>query len=101
MGRLIGALAILAAFAGTSAWAQPAPAAVTQKAFTVLIGLGYDIKATATAPGKDSAGKDITTVFVTLQLGKSVAVCTFSTGVWSNMTDTEMENPRFCDVRSY
>lgn len=105
MGRLIGTLGFLAAFGSFSAWAQPvtAPAAASapQKAFKALIGLGYDIKSTATAPGKDSEGKDITTIFVTLQLGKSVAVCTFSTGTWSNMTDAHLENPQLCDVRSY
>ena len=94
MLKYVSAFALIGLIVAAPSFAQPQ--AERQKPFKDLIALGYEIKSTVAVEIKD-----VTSVYVTLQLGRSVAVCTFSTGAWTNMTDAQLEDPRQCDVRSY
>lgn len=94
MLKYVGLFALIGLVVAAPGLAQAQ--AERQKAFKDLIALGYEIKSTIPAQVKD-----VTYVYVTLQLGKSVAVCSFSIGTWSNMTDAQLEDPKQCDVRFY
>jgi len=94
MLKYVSAFALIGLIAAAPSLAQPQTE--RQKAFKDLIALGYEIKSTIPAQVKDT-----TYVYVTLQLGRSVAVCSYSIGTWSNMTDAQLEDPKQCDVRSY
>jgi hypothetical protein len=71
-----------------------------QQPFPTLIGKGFKIVATAFLPSESRTDK-IAVLVVTLQLDKSVAVCTYKPGSWENLEDAILQDAKACDVRSY
>jgi hypothetical protein len=70
-----------------------------------LLGQGYEVKATSTLSLTDSKAineKNITpTVLVTLQKGRSIAVCTFGAPLWELIGTAQndpLHTPERCDV---
>lgn len=71
-----------------------------QRSFSKLIAEGFEIRA-VTQAAYESAKQADAQVYVTLQRGKDVAVCTINHANWSNMRDDSLGSAERCDVRSY
>ena len=94
------ARAMLLGLTATLFFAGAARAEDPEQSFAALIGRGFKVAATSYIPAADASKSPV--VVVTLQLDKAVAVCTFSVGVWENMTDkTLKDDAKACDVRFY
>ena len=68
-----------------------------QQSFKSLMGRGFDIKGVTFARGEATENRE--TFIVTLQSGKSVAVCFFSANAWISLSNTVLDDPKRCDVR--
>ena len=68
-----------------------------QQSFKALIGRGFDIKSVTFVRGETTENREI--FLVTLQQGKSVAVCYFAAANWINLNSTTLEDSKRCDVR--
>jgi hypothetical protein len=68
-----------------------------QQSFKALIGKGFEIKSVTFAHGESTDNRD--SVIVTLQNGKSVAVCFFAAVNWINLSTNALEDGKRCDVR--
>ena len=68
-----------------------------QQSFKSLIGRGFEIKSVTFAHGESTDNRDA--VLVTLQNGKSVAVCFFAAVNWINLSNNTLEDGKRCDVR--
>jgi hypothetical protein len=70
--------------------------------FKALIADGYEIKGVITTP-RNPPEPSVVNVVVTLQKGKSVAVCDYHSNVWNNLTAGEagVEASNRCALRSY
>jgi hypothetical protein len=81
------------------AWALSASgsAAQEQQSFKALVGKGFEIKSVTFAHGESTDNRDA--VLVTLQQGKSVAVCFFAAVNWINLSSNTLEDGKRCDVR--
>ncbi len=77
----------------------PAEAQEKEQPFKDLIASGYVVQASTYIPVTPDVDKP--TIVITLQSGKSVAVCTFGIPEWENMTSTMESSSTACDVRSY
>ncbi len=81
-----------------SSLALAAPAhAQEQQSFKTIIGKGYDIKAVTFVKGEATDNRE--TFVVTLQQGKSVAVCYFAAPNWISLSNAMLEDSKRCDVR--
>ncbi len=78
------------------AFAAPAHAQ-EQQSFKTIIGKGYDIKAVTFVKGEATDNRE--TFVVTLQQGKSVAVCYFAAPNWISLGNAMLEDSKRCDVR--
>lgn len=65
-----------------------------QVAFKTLQSEGFDIKAVTFVHEGD---QDY--LLVTMQKARTIAVCPFSPGAWSNMDEPTLENPELCEIR--
>ena len=68
-----------------------------QQSFKALIGKGFEIKSVTFAHGESTDNRDA--VLVTLQNGKSIAVCFFAAVNWINLSTNALEDGKRCDVR--
>jgi hypothetical protein len=68
-----------------------------QSSFKSLMGRGFDIKSVTFARGEATENRE--TFIVTLQSGKSVAVCFFSANAWISLSNNVLDDPKRCDVR--
>ena len=68
-----------------------------QQSFKALVGKGYEIKSVTFAHGESTDNRD--DIIVTLQNGKSVAVCFFAAANWINLSNNTLEDGKRCDVR--
>ena len=68
-----------------------------QQSFKALVGKGFEIKSVTFAHGESTDNRDA--VLVTLQQGKSVAVCFFAAVNWINLSSNTLEDGKRCDVR--
>jgi hypothetical protein len=75
----------------------PAGHAQEQQSFKALIGRGFDIKSVTFVRGETTENREV--FLVTLQQGKSVAVCYFAAANWINLSSTTLEDSKRCDVR--
>lgn len=91
------ALALTAAVL-TGAQAGDAPA--RQQPFKTLMARGMRIVAVTVVPAEVNKSAD-PVVIVTMQLDKTVAVCTFGVAQWENLSQNIEDNPQACDVRNY
>jgi hypothetical protein len=71
------------------------------QSFKALVGQGFQVMATSVVPPEGQGEVDYTTIVITLQKGKSVAVCTFALANWESMNDGSLSNAQNCDVRSF
>ena len=93
MHRLLPfALGLACALAASNCGAQE-----QQQSFKALIGKGFEIKSVTFAHGESTDNRD--SVIVTLQNGKSVAVCFFAAVNWINLSTNALEDGKRCDVR--
>lgn len=90
------------AFAGTAMLLQGAAAQDTQSV-NGLLAKGYEIRSVMMLPmdaAKRVAGDASSdTVVVTLQGGKSVAVCFLALPNWVALNKASLDNPALCEVR--
>lgn len=88
-----------------AAAATPAQGAAAQDTQSVngLLAKGYEIRSVMMLPmdaAKRAAGDASSdTVAVTLQGGKSVAVCFLALPNWLTLNRTSLDNPALCEVR--
>jgi hypothetical protein len=68
-----------------------------QQSFKALIGKGFEIKSVTFAHGEATDNRDA--FVVTLQNGKSIAVCFFAAANWINLSNSTLEDGKRCDVR--
>ena len=68
-----------------------------QQSFKTLIGRGFDIKSVTFVRGETTDNREV--FLVTLQQGKSVAVCYFAAANWINLSSATLEDSKRCDVR--
>jgi len=68
-----------------------------QQSFKALIGKGFEIKSVTFAHGESTDNRDA--ILVTLQNGKSVAVCFFAAVNWINLSNNTLDDGKRCDVR--
>src|SRR5205085_2948134 len=68
-----------------------------QQSFKTLIGRGFDIKSVTFVRGETTENREV--FLVTLQQGKSVAVCYFAAANWINLSSATLEDSKRCDVR--
>jgi hypothetical protein len=68
-----------------------------QQSFRTIIGRGFEIRSVNFVKGEVSENREA--FVVTLQMGKSVAVCYFAATSWINLSKLAMEDPKRCDVR--
>jgi len=68
-----------------------------QQSFKTLIGKGFEIRSVTFAHGESTDNRDA--VLVTMQNGKSVAVCFFAAVNWINLSNNTLEDGKRCDVR--
>jgi len=68
-----------------------------QQSFKALIGRGFDIKSVTFVRGETTDNREV--FLVTLQQGKSVAVCYFAAANWINLSSVTLEDSKRCDVR--
>src|SRR5262249_25625090 len=87
------AAALLAAAAASAADAPP-----QQASFKDVIARGMKIVGTTSLTAEANKTTNAV-VIVTLQLDKTVAVCTFSIGAWENMNASLQDDAKACDVR--
>jgi len=69
-----------------------------QQSFKSLMGRGFDIKNVSFVRGEVTENRE--TFIVTLQREKTVAVCFFSANAWVTLSNTVLEDPKRCDVRT-
>jgi hypothetical protein len=81
----------------TAAVASNCFAQEAEQSFKTLVGKGYEIKTVTFARGESTDNRDA--VLVTLQQGKSVAVCYFASVNWINMSSASLDDARRCEVR--
>lgn len=97
----LGSLGIFAALAATLA--MPAASAQEQQSFNALVGKGYEVRSVVLLPldAAKRVAQDASsdTVVVTLQGGKSVAVCFMALSNWLGLVRTSLDNPGLCQVR--
>jgi hypothetical protein len=96
MNRKIALTAMLA-FVASFGMLSPSYAEDAQQAFTALIGRGFKIVGTFLA----MSDKQERLAIITLQMDKSVAVCTFALANWENTTSDSLADAKGCDVRFY
>ena len=96
MNRKIALTAMLA-FVASFGMLRPSYAEDAQQAFTALIARGFKIVGTFLA----TSDKQERLAIITLQMDKSVAVCTFGVANWENMTSESLADAKGCDVRFY
>ena len=75
----------------------PGARAQEQQSFKTLIGRGFDIKSVTFVRGETTENREV--FLVTLQQGKSVAVCYFAAANWINLSAGTLEDSKRCDVR--
>src|SRR6201995_6184721 len=68
-----------------------------QQSFKALLGKGFEIKSVTYARGESTDNRE--TFLVTLQSGKSIAVCYFAAANWINLSPNTLDDPKRCDVR--
>jgi len=81
----------------TCAMAASDCGAQEQQSFKALLGKGFEIKSVTFAHGESTDNRDA--VLVTLQNGKSIAVCFFAAVNWINLSNNALEDGKRCDVR--
>jgi hypothetical protein len=72
-------------------------AAQEQQSFRTVIGRGFEIKSVTFVKGETTENREV--FVVTLQMGKSVAVCYFAATSWINLSKIAIEDAKRCDVR--
>jgi hypothetical protein len=78
--------------------AQPvAVPAQEQQSFRSILGRGFEIKSVTFVKGETTENRE--TFLVTLQMGKSVAVCYFAATSWINLSKIALDDAKRCDVR--
>lgn len=97
IGKTFACALALTAAVLTGAQAGDAP---RQQPFKTLMARGLRIVAVTVVPAEVNKSAD-PVVVVTMQLDKTVAVCTFGVAQWENLSQNIEDNPQACDVRSY
>jgi hypothetical protein len=89
--RTVVSLAVLSIALAAGAAAQE------QQSFKTIIGKGYEIKSVTFAKGEATENREV--FLVTLQNGKSVAVCYFAAPNWISLSNATLDDSKRCDVR--
>lgn len=81
--------------------ARPSPAdEAAQQSLVMVLGKGFKVVATTFVPGEARSDKKPALV-VTLQLDKTLAVCTFGTGSWETIASSgSAELATVCDLKA-